>query len=121
MCGEINFIDALPLDKSGDLNLDHKFLHQPILDHTTDEALQTDAEIDMAEIWRRVLAIRRVTRHDNFFDLGGHSLLPLLIINEIEQRTGIRMEIGGFLAQDLKSLAAQSGLGSSTRICEVGE
>ncbi|MBX3328835.1 MAG: amino acid adenylation domain-containing protein [Nitrospira sp.] len=37
--------------------------------------LQTDTERAIAEIWKEVLGLEAVGRHDNFFDLGGHSLL----------------------------------------------
>ncbi|HVR95935.1 MAG TPA: condensation domain-containing protein, partial [Thermoanaerobaculia bacterium] len=38
-------------------------------------APQTAAEQAIAEVWRQVLGLERVGIHDNFFDLGGHSLL----------------------------------------------
>ena len=38
-------------------------------------APQTDSERALAAIWQDVLKVERVGRHDNFFDLGGHSLL----------------------------------------------
>lgn len=37
--------------------------------------LKTDTERAIAEIWKGVLGLQAVGRHDNFFDLGGHSLL----------------------------------------------
>ena len=40
-------------------------------------APQSVTEKRVAAIWAEVLRLDRVGRHDNFFALGGHSLLPL--------------------------------------------
>jgi acyl transferase domain-containing protein len=40
----------------------------------------TDAEAALAEIWQVVLGIDRVGIHDNFFDLGGDSVIAIQVI-----------------------------------------
>jgi NAD(P)-dependent dehydrogenase (short-subunit alcohol dehydrogenase family)/acyl carrier protein len=37
-------------------------------------------ELTIAEIWQQILGIEKVGIHDNFFDLGGHSLLVAKIV-----------------------------------------
>lgn len=51
-------------------------------------APRTDLEQAVADIWRDVLSIDEVGIHDNFFDLGGHSLLLLLLRGELLDKTG---------------------------------
>ncbi|MEV8516964.1 amino acid adenylation domain-containing protein [Dactylosporangium sp. NPDC051484] len=46
-------------------------------------------ESSIAEIFGRVLRIDRVGRHDNFFDLGGHSFLALQAMRRLEQEAGV--------------------------------
>ena len=45
-----------------------------------------ELEKRIAEIWKRVLRLEHVGRHDNFFHLGGYSLLAVELIREVEKR-----------------------------------
>jgi amino acid adenylation domain-containing protein len=47
-------------------------------------------EQQLAAIWERELGVSGISRHDNFFDLGGYSLLAVRIFNEIENLTDRR-------------------------------
>lgn len=44
----------------------------------------------VAEIWQEVLDVPRVGSHDNFFDLGGHSLLVAPVISASKRNWGCR-------------------------------
>ncbi|HEX8274262.1 MAG TPA: amino acid adenylation domain-containing protein [Longimicrobiaceae bacterium] len=71
-------LDALPLTRSG--KVDRRALPAPESAgqerRASAEALpRTDAERVIAEAWREVLGVEEVGLDDNFFDLGGHSLL----------------------------------------------
>jgi amino acid adenylation domain-containing protein len=43
-------------------------------------------EAALAEIWAEVLGVPRIGIHDNFFDLGGHSLCAIQIISRVRER-----------------------------------
>ena len=116
MADEINFVEFLPLDRGGLVYIDHPMLGISSNDRADEDPPQTAAEIALAAIWMRVLGVKRVRRQDNFFDLGGYSLLPLLVINEVEQQTGVRLDVGMFLTQNLCSIAAQSGFARQSPI-----
>ena len=47
----------------------------------------------VAEIWSRALGIKRIGPDDNFFAIGGHSLLGVKVIAEIQARVGIEEEL----------------------------
>jgi hypothetical protein len=49
------------------------------------EAPVGESETALAQIWADVLKLGRVGRHDNFFQLGGHSLLVLKVISLLKQ------------------------------------
>ena len=61
-------------------------------------APRTDAERYMAGVWKEALNIARIGVYDNFFDLGGHSLLCFRIIARIEQDKGKRISPRAMLA-----------------------
>lgn len=72
----------------------------------------------IAAIWASALGVKAVAPDDNFFALGGHSLLGVKLLAEIQAKTGIEEELrlsdllefptlGEFTAH-LESLAAPS-------------
>jgi acyl carrier protein len=72
----------------------------------------------VAAIWARALGVKKIRPDDNFFALGGHSLLGVKMIAEIQAKTGIEEELGlsdllefptlGAFVQRLESLTAPS-------------
>jgi hypothetical protein len=47
----------------------------------------------VAAIWARALGVRQVNPDENFFALGGHSLLGVKMIAEIQAKTGMEEEL----------------------------
>jgi surfactin family lipopeptide synthetase A/lichenysin synthetase A len=67
-----------------------------------------------------------VSVHDNFFDLGGHSLLGTTVIDRIERETGCRLtlvDLGlqnlGQLAQRCDQSAAHANAGVTRRLLRM--
>jgi len=52
-----------------------------------------EAERIVAEIWRELLGVEQVGLGDNFFALGGHSLLLLPMQEQLERRFGVHLPI----------------------------
>ncbi|MGH9867322.1 MAG: non-ribosomal peptide synthase/polyketide synthase, partial [Candidatus Polarisedimenticolia bacterium] len=67
------FLDALPLTSNG--KLDRSRLPEPGEVDAAYVAPRGEVQTAIARIWAEVLQRDRVGAHDNFFDLGGHSLL----------------------------------------------
>ena len=47
----------------------------------------------VAAIWARALGVKKIDPEDNFFALGGHSLLGVKMIAEIQAKTGMEQEL----------------------------
>ena len=87
-------LDSLPLTSNG--KIDKKALP----DFDAEEQLKekyiapaTEAEKILAGIWQDVLKMKNIGIDDNFFDIGGHSLLAVQIMTRIENKIGAKLQI----------------------------
>src|SRR5207237_3982193 len=70
-------------------------------------APQTRTEEILAGIWAEVFRQEHVGRSDNFFDLGGHSLMTTRIISRIREACGVELPLNSlFETNTLAELAA---------------
>lgn len=97
----------LPMTSSG--KVDRKLLpeHKSTVTKASWIAPQGLLEQRVAGIWQEVLKIPNVGALDNFFDLGGHSILLAKLMRRIEAEFGRRLSISeAFLAPDIRRMAA---------------
>ncbi|MBW4666566.1 MAG: amino acid adenylation domain-containing protein [Cyanomargarita calcarea GSE-NOS-MK-12-04C] len=83
--GVFTLLDTLPLLPNG--KVDRRALPvpeslRPTLT-TTYQVPQSEMEQQIAKLWQEVLHVEQVGIHDNFFDLGGHSLLIIKVNNKL--------------------------------------
>ena len=80
-------LEALPLTPNG--KADRRALSAPITDRPTLDypfvAPRIPAEERLVAIWRELLHVDQIGIYDNFFDLGGHSLLLTQLASRIRQ------------------------------------
>ena len=88
--GVFVFLEALPLTPNG--KVDRRALPVPDMARPELESVfvapESGVEKTLAEIWRAVLGLERVGIHDNFFDLGGHSLLLAKVHSQFQAAFG---------------------------------
>ena len=68
-------------------------------------APQTPAELFLAGVWSEVLETDQIDLNDNFFDIGGHSLLVMRVIAAVKEETGYALGPQDFLIGTLEQLA----------------
>lgn len=83
-------IDEIPQDDSG--NLDKTALHDPFAPVDRHVAPRTPVEQQLADIWADVLGADKVSVTDNFFDIGGHSLLSIRVIVKAQKLFSIQLD-----------------------------
>ncbi len=76
-------------------------------------------ERQIAAVWQRLLGVEQVGVNDNFFDLGGNSLIGLQVVAEIGRETGIEVApVTLFEAPTVaalaRQLASEAGLDAET-------
>lgn len=106
----ISFLDTLPATTNGKLDFDA--LPLPVFqdDSTEFVAARDDVEKLLCQIWQDVLDIERVGIHDNFFDLGGDSILSIQIVSRLKQ-VGITLSVKQlFQQQTVAQLATIASL-----------
>ena len=87
-------MESFPLTSSG--KTDRKALPQPERKRQTGIdyiAPKGDIESSIASVWQETLQIDRVGVNDNFFDLGGHSLLLVKVMNRLKDLFGREISI----------------------------
>jgi acyl carrier protein len=93
--GTFVFLEAMPLTPNG--KVDRGALPAPQGDRPDLAAEYVppsdEMELTIAAIWQEVLGLERVGLHDNFFDLGGHSLLLIQIHDRLRDRLGRSLPI----------------------------
>ena len=101
-------LDAWPLTANG--KIDRRAL--PAADGSRDKenrqfvAPRSDTERMLAEIWSQVLGVAEISIHDNFFTLGGHSLLSTQVVTRIRSAFAVDLSIRQiFAAPILEDLA----------------
>jgi len=92
-------LEALPLTPNG--KLDRRALPAPedaAFGAARHEPPQGELETALAALWRELLEVERIGRHDHFFELGGHSLVAVQLISRLRQRLGIEMALSALFA-----------------------
>jgi acyl carrier protein len=80
-------LDTLPLTPNG--KVDRKALPNPESVRselaTAYVGPRTEMEQTIATVWQEVLGVEKLGMHDNFFDLGGHSLLMVQVHKKLQE------------------------------------
>ncbi|WP_344979212.1 amino acid adenylation domain-containing protein [Streptosporangium fragile] len=85
-------LDRLPRGERG--KIDRRALPPPVSPaRTTGNPPAGELEEAVAAIWREVLALGRVGADDNFFDLGGHSLLIVRVQARLSETLGKKVPV----------------------------
>lgn len=92
----VRVVDALPLTSSG--KVDIRALPAPTFDRRVLSVAyrgpRTAQETSMVQLWEHLLGVERIGLDDDFFELGGDSLLAVALFEEVGQRFGRELPLG---------------------------
>ncbi|MEM7801348.1 MAG: AMP-binding protein, partial [Chloroflexota bacterium] len=107
-----HFLEAFPLTPNGKIN--RLALPEPdlTLEGQTSRlefmAPRTETERDILAIWTSLFDYQQISIRDNFFDVGGHSLLAIRLFYQIHERFGVNLSISTlFAAPTIETLASE--------------
>ncbi|WP_157756666.1 phosphopantetheine-binding protein [Plantactinospora sp. KBS50] len=88
----------------------------------------TPTEELVAQVWRELLELEDFDLTEDFFELGGHSMIAVQVVYELEQRTGVPLELASFfdlatvpeVAAELDRLRAEQPAGAGSVLIEEG-
>jgi amino acid adenylation domain-containing protein/thioester reductase-like protein len=107
-------LKELPLSPNG--KVDRRSLRAP--EQVRPEGLfvapRTPTEEILVKIWAEVLKLERVGIHDNFFDLGGHSLLTTQLLSKVRETFQVDVSLRSLL--EMPSVA-----GLAEKIDNIGD
>ncbi len=113
---QIMVLDAFPLNASG--KLDRKLLPEPVFEVAVFRAPVTAVEEIVASAFAEVLGVDRVGLDDDFFALGGNSLIATRVAARLGQALDVQVPVRVlFEASSVELLAArvESEVGSGAR------
>lgn len=91
-------LNSLPLSANG--KIDRKALPDPDVDSsnltTPFVAPRTPLEEQLASIWAHLLGVEQIGIHDNFFQLGGNSLLATQLVSRIRENFQLDLPLRHF-------------------------
>jgi acyl carrier protein len=96
-------LDEFAVDAHG--AIDRKILLDPLAPRDNYLAPRTTVEKGLARIWHDALGVERVGLGDNFFDLGGHSLLSTRVIVQIYKKFGVRLDQATMVLHTLEQVS----------------
>jgi amino acid adenylation domain-containing protein len=117
----IILLDRLPLTPNG--KIDRKALPDPETASVRKPWVEpsTPTERTIARIWEEVLHHKQVSSDDNFFEIGGHSLMATQVISRIRQQFSIEIALRTiFEVPVLKSLAQAVDASKTSNAPAVG-
>ncbi|PQP81878.1 non-ribosomal peptide synthetase [Paenibacillus sp. PCH8] len=102
-------LDHMPLTSNGKIN--RKSLPSPEENiQTGSEYIEprTGVEKQLLPIWQDVLAVRKISVKDRFFDVGGNSLRATKLVSKINQKLNIRISVRNVFEWQTMEQMAQS-------------
>jgi len=92
-------VEHFPLTPNGKINVDKLINtdHSPL--QQTDKYVRprTEEEKIITQIWSEILGVEKIGIYDNFYDLGGHSLVAIQIVANLSKAIGKTIPIAALI------------------------
>ena len=114
-------LEAFPLTANGKIDLSSLPVPDAIRDLQEVDfvAPRDELERQLIQIWENILGIKSISIHDNFFEIGGHSLLTVRLVAEIEKTLNQKLPIAALFqltsVEQVASVLRQNQVETTTK------
>jgi len=109
------FIELETMPRSPDGSIDHAALESPFTGPDEFVAPRTPTELTIATLWQDLLGADTIGVHDDFFAIGGHSLLAMRVVARIREQFAVSLPLRVMLeAPTVEALAGKIDAVAST-------
>jgi amino acid adenylation domain-containing protein len=107
-------IDKIPLTNNGKADIKElvKSIDKFQVEKTSFLRPRTEIEIKVAKIWNDILNIGEIDLDDNFFDLGGHSILLIRVNSIVSDEYGVELPFNLYFGNSLEQISREIELKS---------
>jgi thioesterase domain-containing protein/acyl carrier protein len=103
---EFVVVESFLLTPNGKIDRDALTHLRRVNNSVAEKELLSETERKIASIWSSILGIQNIGLNQNFFSLGGHSLIAAQVMIELEKSTGHRFPLTAlFEAPTIKALS----------------
>ncbi|AEF55195.1 non-ribosomal peptide synthetase [Marinomonas posidonica] len=117
-------LDSMPLSANG--KLDRKALPLPsdVIDSSQGRPVKLGIETDIANAFSKVLGVTELTASDDFFSLGGHSILAVRLVSELRRALKLNVTVGQVMVspsiEKLANVLGNQNLANSRELSGFG-
>jgi amino acid adenylation domain-containing protein len=114
-------LDALPLTSSGKVDRSRLPVPPPAPARRPSLAPRTGLQSQLAEIWSDLLGVEQIGIDDNFFDLGGHSMLIIAAQTRVTAELGFDVSVVDLFQYPTVTTLARHLAGDTDRSTTPGD
>jgi len=117
-------LDSMPLSANG--KLDRKALPLPsdVVHSSQGRPVKLGIETDIANAFSKVLGVTELTASDDFFSLGGHSILAVRLVSELRRALKLNVTVGQVMVspsiEKLANVLGNQNLANSRELSGFG-
>ncbi|HSU49336.1 MAG TPA: amino acid adenylation domain-containing protein, partial [Segetibacter sp.] len=114
-------LDKLPLTSNG--KIDRKALPNPDATNLISQEYvgpKNETERNLVDIWQELLGIDKVSTHDNFFEIGGHSILAMQLISSVRRKLKLEASIKDLFSNPTIASFSDRLLGTENQTSQPG-
>ncbi len=114
------FLASLPFTATGKIDREKlRQIHPPLREQQPGQQPQTETEALLADIWAEVFDFSGIGRQDDFFALGGDSLMAAVVAARVHGAVGVELNLGLFA--DHPTLAGLAAAIDVLRLTEIDD